>query len=106
MVSGDPGRLRQVLTNFFVNASKFTQTGEIVLRASHEISAGESVVRFEVSETGDAIAPGQAGCDIPTLHTSRHVHLEEMRAHRTGSGHQSQLVALMSKDCGASSVLK
>jgi two-component system, sensor histidine kinase and response regulator len=57
-VQGDPGRLRQVLTNLGGNAVKFTEEGEVVLRASlvEDQEAGVEV-RFEVTDTGIGIAP-------------------------------------------------
>ena len=55
---GDPGRVRQVLTNLIGNAIKFTQTGEIVVRVTEaDAGDGRSCCRFEVSDTGDGIAP-------------------------------------------------
>ena len=59
---GDPSRLRQVLTNLASNAVKFTERGEVVLRAKRQ-SAGEGAprVRFEVEDTGIGIAPDQRG---------------------------------------------
>ncbi|HEV7745515.1 MAG TPA: PAS domain S-box protein [Pyrinomonadaceae bacterium] len=53
---GDPGRLRQVLTNLIGNALKFTEVGEVVVRARKESENEESVViRFTVSDTGIGI---------------------------------------------------
>ena len=58
VLRGDPGRLRQILMNLVGNAIKFTQQGEVVMRASlAEARADTVLVRFEVSDTGAGIAP-------------------------------------------------
>ena len=53
---GDPGRLRQVLTNLLGNAVKFTHRGEVVVRARRVSESPERVqVRFSVRDTGIGI---------------------------------------------------
>jgi len=52
-VVGDPGRLRQILLNLVGNAIKFTDAGEVVVKAARLDSDGPGVLlRFEVSDTG------------------------------------------------------
>ncbi|HSP08165.1 MAG TPA: response regulator [Candidatus Dormibacteraeota bacterium] len=52
-VIGDPGRLRQVLVNLVANAIKFTESGEVVVRARVETSKGPGVaIHFEVADSG------------------------------------------------------
>jgi signal transduction histidine kinase/DNA-binding response OmpR family regulator len=57
-VIGDPTRLRQILSNLAGNAVKFTDTGEVVIRASVDaVDDGRVVARVAVSDTGIGIPP-------------------------------------------------
>ncbi len=54
---GDPGRLRQVLTNLTGNALKFTESGEVVVSAEKEFEAKTAItIRFSVKDSGIGIS--------------------------------------------------
>ena len=53
LVIGDAGRLRQVLINLVANGVKFTDAGEVVVRAQRQEAKGPGVgIEFEVADTG------------------------------------------------------
>jgi two-component system, sensor histidine kinase and response regulator len=55
-VSGDPGRLRQVLLNLLGNALKFTSEGEVSLKVTCGAKEGRtSLLNFVVADTGVGI---------------------------------------------------
>jgi CheY-like chemotaxis protein/HPt (histidine-containing phosphotransfer) domain-containing protein len=53
---GDPGRIRQVLTNLAANAVKFTDAGDVVLELQLLAASGDGhTLRLSVSDTGAGI---------------------------------------------------
>jgi len=56
-VSGDPGRLRQIVINLVGNAIKFTDEGEVVLSLRHweRLEDGSHRLSIEVADTGIGI---------------------------------------------------
>ena len=61
MVTGDAGRLRQVLLNLISNAIKFTESGEVVIsvapaRTATATANVPALLRFEVRDTGVGLA--------------------------------------------------
>jgi len=64
MIKGDPGRIRQILSNLVSNAIKFTDNGEIVITvSSYEIGLNGLKINILVSDTGVGISEDK----IPTL---------------------------------------
>lgn len=60
ILSGDPYRLGQTLTNLVSNAIKFTEEGEVTISSrTVEMSQSTVCLKFSVSDTGQGIAPEQ-----------------------------------------------
>ncbi|HEX2109527.1 MAG TPA: response regulator [Rubrobacteraceae bacterium] len=60
VVSGDPFRYRQILTNLLGNAIKFTEEGNIMVHTGLAEATEDAVlIRTEVSDTGIGISPEQ-----------------------------------------------
>jgi two-component system sensor histidine kinase/response regulator len=109
VVSGDPGRVRQVLTNLIANASKFTETGEIVIRVAIDEAAVDeeapesAIVRFSVSDTGVGIAAEKLALVFQPFVQGDSSTSRRYGGTGLGLAISSQLVALMGGDCGVTS---
>ena len=56
IIIADPSRIRQILNNLVVNAIKFTQEGEVKLKAKlHKIDPKNATLCFEIHDTGIGI---------------------------------------------------
>jgi signal transduction histidine kinase/CheY-like chemotaxis protein len=57
LIVGDAGRIRQILLNLIGNAVKFTDAGDIRVKAGISEGGGGPQVRFSVTDTGPGIHP-------------------------------------------------
>ncbi len=105
VVGGDPGRVRQVLTNLIGNAVKFTQAGEISLHVAAEPAAEGPglVVTFEIRDTGDGIAADKLDVIFQPFVQADTSDSRKYGGTGLGLAISGQLVALMGGRCGVRS---
>ena len=64
-LTGDPGRLRQILVNLVGNSIKFTTNGEVVLKVCPEREGDNYVeLHFTVTDSGIGIPKDKFGTDF------------------------------------------
>jgi PAS domain S-box-containing protein len=111
LLSGDPGRLRQILTNLTGNAVKFTQSGEVSIGVSEAGAAHEEhhddtcLLRFSVRDSGPGIPADKIEMLFSTFFQVDASTTREHGGTGLGLAISKQLVELMGGEIGVESEL-
>ena len=96
---GDPGRLRQVLTNLIGNAVKFTEVGHVLVRiVGLEAEEGHQHLHVTVEDTGIGIAPANLDHVFGEFNQVESTQSRKFEGTGLGLAITQRLVALMQGD--------
>jgi two-component system, sensor histidine kinase and response regulator len=102
---GDPLRIGQILINYANNAVKFTDSGEIVVRARETAREANTVLlRFEVQDTGIGLSDEQQARLFRSFEQADTSTTRKYGGTGLGLAISKKLAALMGGDVGVSSV--
>ncbi len=108
VITGDPLRLQQILTNLISNAIKFTESGGVIVlsvKAATEPAADEVVLAFSVKDTGTGIAPEYVDLLFEPFSQADTSSTRKYEGTGLGLSICKQLVTLMGGDIGVETAL-
>ena len=102
---GDAGRLRQIITNIFGNAVKFTAEGHVLIQVTGERSKNEVNLSISIQDTGIGIPPDKLDGIFDKFAQADSSSTREHEGTGLGLSIAKQLVGLMGGDITAQSEL-
>ncbi|MCP4604617.1 MAG: response regulator [Proteobacteria bacterium] len=103
-VKGDPGRLRQILTNVVGNAVKYTREGEVILNVTLEDQDSErAYIRFAVNDSGVGISEEKIATLFNEDSYAESSDASDLGTDRSGLVISKQLVEMMNGQIGVES---